>query len=551
MATNPVVSMPNHKKIAQALSKCPLVIVSDCVESNDTLQYADVILPAQAWGEKSGTVTNSERRISRQRPFLVPFGEAKPDWWIISEVAKRMGFAKQFSYNDVSAVFSEHARLSGLQNEGSRAFDISAYGELTPQQFELWQPVQWPQPKGRTIRINDQGFFNDGRYYHTDKKAKMIAVESTPFLLKKQSTQKKSTQRKGAENIGADEKRTNHQGMSVQESDYTNNSVFTLNTGRNRDQWHTQTRSGKSSILTNRHPEPEVSINPSDALMLGIKDAQLVTVSVATRTSRERGGELATENKLTTAEQQLILRVKLTEAVSEKTLFIPIHWSNSNFNQGCVSQLVQANVDKISGQPAFKHSQVNIKPYQVNSEALLVVKTMLEMPTKGCDVVYQVEQKIAGGYCYHLASNKTPEAFFNGLDKLVHSQNDTNQVPDNLNASEPLKQYFRKSYLTKGQLQSAILVSPNKSDLPQGWFSQCYQLGETINEKRDLLSNDATQLQQKKTFCQCLNIELNQIKQAIEHGDLTVEDIRTQTGAGNGCGSCIGDISLMLQEQKA
>jgi assimilatory nitrate reductase catalytic subunit len=527
MATNPIVSMPNHQKIAQALSKCPLVIVSDCVESNDTLQYANVILPAQAWGEKSGTVTNSERRISRQRPFLIPFGEAKPDWWIISEVAKRMGYTKQFSYNNVSEVFSEHARLSGLQNGGSRAFDISAYGKLTPQQYDLWQPIQWPQPKGQTIRINDQGFFNEGRYYHDDKNAKMVAVESEAYFTEKQS---------------ADEKKDS----------CANYTVFTLNTGRNRDQWHTQTRSGKSSILTNRHPEPEVSINPKDASAMGIKDAQLVTVSTALAELKEPLTEPLTktliEHQPQSTAQQLVMRAKLTGSVSSKAVFIPIHWSLSNFNQGCISQLVQANVDKISGQPAFKHSQVSIKPCQVNSEALLVVKTTIKLPIKSLDVVYQVEQKIAGGYCYHLASNKYPEDFFDSLDNIVGSRYNTNQATDNLNASEPLKQYFRKSYLKQGELQSAILVSPNKNDLPQGWIAQCYQLGDNINDKRDLLSNDAKQLQQKKTFCQCLNIELSQVIQAIEQGDLTVDNIRIKTGAGNGCGSCIGDISLMLKE---
>ena len=520
MATNPVVSLPDHEKIAQALTKCPLVIVSDCVENNDTLQYADVILPAQSWGEKSGTVTNSERRISRQRPFLMPFGEAKADWWIISEVAKRMGFAKQFTYNSVSEVFSEHARLSALKNEGSRAFDISAYGNITAEQFDLWQPVQWPQPKGQTIRINDQGFFGEGKYYHHDKKAKMIAVESVPLFTEKQSQ------------VSNDENNNRH------------GTLFTLNTGRNRDQWHTQTRSGKSSILTNRDPEPEVSINPKDALAVGIKDGQLVTISGVVKDK--------TDKRLSTTKQQLVMRAKLTESVNEKALFIPIHWSKSNYNQGCINQLVEARVDKISGQPAFKHSQVKIKLCQVNSEALLVVKTAIKMPIKNLDVVYQVEQKIADGYCYHLASNKSPADFFSNLDNIVCSQNNanhTNKSMDNLNASEPLKQYYRKSYLRRGQLQSAILVSANKTDLPQGWISQCYQLGITLHDKRDLLSNDGKQMQQKKIFCQCLNIELNQVTQAIEQGDLSVADIRAKTGVGNGCGSCIGDISLILNNQ--
>ena len=534
MATNPIVSMPNHEKTAQALAKCPLVIVSDCVENNDTLKFADVILPAQAWGEKSGTVTNSERRISRQRPFLLPFGEAKPDWWIISEVAKRMGFAKQFTYNNVSEVFAEHARLSGLHNEGSRAFDISAFGDLSVAQFEQWQPIQWPQPKGCALVINDQGFFHQGRYYHGDKKAQMIAVEHVPLFSSVQHNQKTLAHTKTA---------------------------FTLNTGRNRDQWHTQTRSGKSSILTNRHPEPEVSINPKDALALGIKDAQLVTVSGANIASTD---PLKAQTSALT-EQQIVLRAKVTDSVGEQAVFIPIHWSQSNFNQGCISQLVQAKVDKISGQPAFKHSQVNIKACDVRSEALLVVKTQMKMPIKGLGIIYQVEQKIAGGYCYHLASDKSPAVFFSDLDILVSTHDEfhlnntanlnsssidsseTQQSLDQLNASEPAKQYFRKSYLTKGQLHSAILVSPNKKDLPQGWISQCYQLGETLHDKRELLSNNVEQLQQKTTFCQCLNIELNQVTQAIESGELTVKAIQTKTGAGNGCGSCIGDIAFMLK----
>lgn len=514
MATNPVVSMPNHEKIAQALAKCPLVIVSDCVEKNDTLKYADVILPAQSWGEKSGTVTNSERRISRQRPFLKPFGETKPDWWIISEVAKRMGFSKQFNYNNVSEVFAEHARLSGLQNEGSRAFDISAFGAITPEQYNKLQPVQWPQPKGQAIRLNDQNFFSADKYYHRDKKAKMKAVETLPLF----SDTSSNLRNKGtAENDNC-------------ESD----TIFTLNTGRNRDQWHTQTRSGKSSILTNRHPEPEVSINPKDALKLGIEDDQLVSISAVFST---------TEKQQINTKPTLIVRAKLTESVNPQSLFIPIHWSQSNFNQGCISQLVEAKVDTISGQPAFKHSRVKIKPNKVQSEALLVVKEPIEM----LDVVYQVEQKITGGYCYHLASNKSPQEFFNYLDNTVLPYDEL-QALDKLNASQPLKQYFRKSYLRKGQLQSAILVSLNKTDLPQGWISQCYQLGETINAQRELLSNDARQLQHKKTFCQCLNIELKQVVQAIKQGDLTVDDIRAKTGAGNGCGSCIGDISLILKE---
>src|SRR3990170_532373 len=98
MATNPVVSMPDADSVRDALKQCPFVVVSDAIRDTDTARLAHVLLPAAAWGEKDGTVTNSERRISRQRAFLPAAGEARPDWWIITQVAQRMGFAAAFAY---------------------------------------------------------------------------------------------------------------------------------------------------------------------------------------------------------------------------------------------------------------------------------------------------------------------------------------------------------------------------------------------------------------------------------------------------------------------
>ena len=493
MATNPLVSMPNHEKIKQALKKCPLVIVSDCVASNDTLSYADVILPAQTWGEKSGTVTNSERRISRQRSFLTPFGQAKPDWWIISEVAKRMGFAAQFSYDSAQQIFTEHARLSGLNNEGSRAFDISAFGQLTPDQYHRLQPSQWPQPQGHPIKVNEQNFFNDGHYYHTNNKARVVAIKS-------------NTETEDAH-------------------------LFTLNTGRNRDQWHTQTRSGKSGVLSQRHPEPEVEINQQDAALLNITNGQLVTIETDDKRVKE----------------QFLIRARVTKSQRQQELFIAIHWSASNFNQGCVSKFVKANIDVLSGQPAFKHSKVSVKAWQTCSEAMLVVKNAINENL----ATYQVEQKITGGYCYYLASTESPTCFFERLNKFVLS--DSEQMIDHnkvqiLNASDPTKKYFRKSYFVEDNMQATILVAQQKDDLPQGWISQLFKLTDSADVKRNVISGDSKRLQSKNTFCQCLQVELNDIEQAIASGEITVDSIRVKTKAGNGCGSCIGDIALKLKQ---
>src|SRR5262245_64275779 len=106
MATNPAVSLPRAAAVRDALGKLELFVASENVLSNDTVNAgAHVLLPAAAWGEKDGTVTNSERRISRQRTFLPLPGEARPDWWIVSEVARRMGFARSFDYASAADIF--------------------------------------------------------------------------------------------------------------------------------------------------------------------------------------------------------------------------------------------------------------------------------------------------------------------------------------------------------------------------------------------------------------------------------------------------------------
>src|ERR1700753_1409335 len=128
MGTNPAVSLPDADVARAALGKLELFVVSENVRSNDTVNAgAHVLLPAQAWGEKSGTVTNSERRISRQRAFLSAPGEAKPDWWIVSEVAKRLGFGAAFDFNSAADIFREHAALSAFEHNGSRDFDIGGF----------------------------------------------------------------------------------------------------------------------------------------------------------------------------------------------------------------------------------------------------------------------------------------------------------------------------------------------------------------------------------------------------------------------------------------
>jgi assimilatory nitrate reductase catalytic subunit len=299
--TNPVVSLPNANRARAALERCELVVVSDCVAETDTTALAHVLLPAAAWGEKEGTVTNSERCISRQRPFLPTPGEARPDWWMFCEVAKRLGFGTGFSYRSAHEIFLEHARLSATGNHGSRAFDIGALGTLTRAEYDALEPVRWPL--GREP-------FRDGRYSHPNGRARFVpTVPRAP--------------------------------KHAIDSEYP----LVLNTGRIRDQWHTMTRTGRSARLMQHAPEPYVDVHAQDALLAGVRAGELVQVST-------RWGSM-------------VARLRCSGEMGRGTIFVPMHWNSQFAGDARVGSLVNPAVDPISGEPEFKHTPARISPFVV------------------------------------------------------------------------------------------------------------------------------------------------------------------------------------------
>ena len=178
MATNPAVSLPRARKVREALGRLELFVLSENVTANDTVAAgAHILLPAAAWGEKDGTVTNSERRISRQRAFLPPPGEAKPDWWMVTQVARRMGFTSAFPYRSAADIFREHAALSAFENDGCRDFDLGGLATIDDDAFAALDPVQWPLRAGepRSKRQPDRRFFAEGGFYTPDRKARFVA----------------------------------------------------------------------------------------------------------------------------------------------------------------------------------------------------------------------------------------------------------------------------------------------------------------------------------------------------------------------------------------
>ena len=333
LATNPAVSLPNSEHIRAALAKCPTVIVSD-VTANDTTEYANVLLPAQGWGEKDGTVTNSERRISRQRAFRTAPGEAKPDWWALTQVAQKLGYAAQFSYTSAHQVFVEHAQLSEFENQGTRAFDISGLSTLSKQDYDTLKPIQWPVTKGQpegTARL-----FTEHQFFTDTKRAQFIT--SQPQI------------------------------VDIPDG------MFLLNTGRLRDQWHTMTRTGQVATLSAHAELPFVDMHPSDAAEQCLSQHQFVQV----------------QNQF----GRFVGRLNVVESVQPKQLFAPIHWTQQFAQHAVVSHVIAPVVDAVSGQPQSKAAVVSVQAFDCQQWARIVTTE----PLASDDWAYWAQTRIANGF---------------------------------------------------------------------------------------------------------------------------------------------------------
>src|SRR3569623_2034579 len=343
MGTNPAVSLPNADAVRLAMQKLDLLVISENVRSIDSVHAgAHVLLPAQAWGERSGTVTNSERRVSRQRPFMAPAGDARPDWWIVSEVAKRLGYERAFSYQSSAEIFREHCRLSAFENNGSRDFDLGMFAEITESEFDNFEPAMWP---ARADASMSERFFAKGGFYTNDKRARFVVTE-IPVL-------------RGEKSVAR---------------------PMLLNTGRIRDQWHTMTRTGLSPRLGQHLRFPFVEIHPRDAHAVGVVDGGFAKVE------SDHG--------------QCVLKVIVTDRQQPGMLFAPIHWSDETSSSARVGALVAPYTDPYTGQPENKATPANLFPCDYPQLGYVLSRDILSFPAD----VWWTRVAVVGGYGYLLAS---------------------------------------------------------------------------------------------------------------------------------------------------
>ncbi|SON53003.1 Nitrate reductase [Vibrio tapetis subsp. tapetis] len=426
MATNPAVSLPNTDKVISALKKCDFVVVSDCIEETDTTRLADLLLPAQGWSEKSGTVTNSERRISRQRRLLPSPGLSKPDWWIISQVAQKMGFVSAFNYRHEGEIFREHAKLTALNNHNGQSRDLCLTGlsEITDLQYSQMEPQQWPVLVLQT-KITHQRLFSDGRFYTDNGKARFVSVE-----------------------------------YQAPQSTTSNQSQWLLNTGRIRDHWHTMTRTGLSERLADHTTEPCLSMNPHSAQIIGLETGDIVEVS------NDNGTILA--------------RIELDLNMEDHQLFLPIHWSARHAKNAKPCRLIAEYVDPISGQPEFKHTPVNLCKWVFKNEALFMSTHDLDLSRFD----YWVKQKTTHGYLYRIATTQNSMKFTSQLLKFL---NHTDNKILSYSSQNKNAQHVRYASLNIHQIHDVFIVQPRIENKHVEWLLSLFEPRSLIEFEANFL----------------------------------------------------------------
>ncbi|HJS45986.1 MAG TPA: molybdopterin-dependent oxidoreductase [Rhizomicrobium sp.] len=489
-ATNPADSMPRAGKVREALQKCPLVIVADAWPT-DTTALAHIVLPAASWAEKDGTVTNSERCISRQRAFRAAPGQARPDWWMFTEVGRRMGWEQDFSWQGPADVFREHAALSAFENNGARVFNLGGLAEIGDSAYDDLAPVQWPVPKPGH-GVTGPRLFARGGFSTPDRRARMVPLQLRP-------------------------------------EEEVAEASLTLNTGRVRDQWHTMTRTGRVPHLMTHVTGPSIALHPRDAAARGLADKGLA------RIESDHGC--------------VVMRASLDEGVRPGDVFAPMHWTDQFTSSGPIGRLVHAVTDPVSGQPDLKGTKVRVNAVVESWRGHLFRLTGGEPELS--DALWWSKAQIAGGFGFELAgwNPLQREVHSEGvLRRLLRISADTELV----SYSDPRKAMFRYAGILHGQLVACVFFGPPGADFA-GLDQAKALLGKDISavERIALLAGITGSGQPAsggKIVCSCFAVSEEKIKAAIQaDGLITAAQIGVRLKAGTNCGSCIPELKKLLQ----
>lgn len=508
VCTNPAQSLPNQRLVREALERAELVIVQDAYRGIATADHADVLLPAATWGEKDGTVTNSERRISRQRAAVAPLGEARPDWRIAVDFARRLearlrpGRPTLFPYDGPEAVWKEH-------RETTRGRDLDITG-LSYARLEADGPQCWPFPEGASA--GKTRLYEDGRFPTPTGRARFASVAYRPV----------------AEPVDA-------------------RYPLALTTGRLRDHWHGMSRTGTVAQLFSHEPEPALEMHAGDMAHRGLADGDLVHL-----TSR-RGSQ--------------IVPVRAQPGLRPGLAHLAMHWGEEYLSGGGsdgsggrgVNALTSSALDPISRQPELKHAAVKALkaelPWRYLAFAWLPkeeilgrqagLRPLLKRFAFAATVLFGRERC---GLMLRAAHDYPAEApVLAEIEALMELAG-----PDVLRYDDKRRGTARRVRVAEGALAGVAL----SGDVAAGaWLKPYLEEGQSVAALGRLLLLPSPQAptgfkSRGRVVCNCLNVAEASIVEALAcvtgTGAEALAALQLRLKCGTQCGSCVPELKRLV-----
>jgi assimilatory nitrate reductase catalytic subunit len=495
--TNPAHSLPDLTRVHAALARCPFVVVQEVSPQTDTAVFADLLLPAAGWGEKAGTVTNSERCISRVRAAVAPPGEARADWRIALDFALHLASrthaagATLFPYTNVEDIFNEH-RASTL----GRDLDI---GGLSYALLDRNGPQQWPLREGAasgTTRL-----YGDGTFPTPTGRARFHAV----------------THRPTAEVTDA-------------------RLPLHLNSGRLRDQWHGMSRTGVVPRLFSHAPEPVLDMNGRDMERRGIQDGDLV------RVKGKRGS--------------LLLRAAASSTLRPAQTYLPMHWGGRFMRGLGVNLLMPAVTDPLSRQPELKHAAVQVERFATGWQ---LVALRLD-PALGLQAALHPWLARFDHATLTLVGRESPVVVlraWGAAESLLPTPDLLRELaaalgldtPHTLAFNDSRRGIVKRALIENDRLAGALLCNETRAT---DWLLDLIVRGGSPQAVRKwlfapLAAPPASASARGKIVCNCLDVAESEILADLASG-LDLAALQAKRQCGTSCGSCLPELRRLERQ---
>ncbi|MBS1139583.1 MAG: assimilatory nitrate reductase alpha subunit apoprotein [Proteobacteria bacterium] len=498
--TNPAQSLPNQAAVREALQAAEYVVLQEAYGNTDTADYADLLLPASGWGEKYGTVTNSERCITRVLPAVKAPGEARHDWEIVVDFARCLGKKldhagadRLFPYADAESIFNEH-------RESTRGRDLDITG-LSYALLEAQGPQQWPYPEGASggkVRL-----YEDGRFPTADGKARFVPIEHKPT----------------ADTLSPE-------------------LPISLLSGRMRDHWHGMSRTGTVPRLFNLEDEPLLAMHPCDMRHRGLES-----------------GDLA---KVTNGRGEMVVRVTDRPGLVKGRAWMPMHWGSQFMNTPGANALASDAIDPYSKQPELKHAAVQIAKMDLPYPLAVVRRCATQ--SAALELLQQARTVLAD-YPYvtlGLYGRKSPLVVFRAataqpiseqeildLDRLFGLEGSDGAIV----YIDATRKVAKKAIAQDGRLIGVRLAGET---VAQAWLKQAMAEDELdaslIRFALAPTAKPPVSMAPRNIVCKCADVSDLQIRKELENG-ADLPKLQQSLKCGTFCGSCVPDIKRMLAEQ--